>query len=225
MWRKDVPSSCLEVGQWYQDTHLPTNNTKEPRSKNSLFCWVVQCRNSSHLQHPHAYQHLQTDTHTDKDRLKEHTHTHTADNAPCVIVRKSAVVRWAKAHLPVSFILCCPIYLAGLCRHTYLPIPDTDARDLFSLALLVCAYLLPGMHPRFIFSSAILLFGFSVIISALFHFSLFPFKTAQYNNPPVNHHMGLPSSPQFSHDHLPRFDPFHPSIFTFLFFCNFSFLY
>lgn len=111
-----------------------------------------------------VYQHFQTDTRPDKEE-HTHTHLHTADNTPAVIIRMSMVVI---AHLPISFILRCPICLAGLCRHTYLPIQGRDVRDLFSVALLLS--FVPACSPACIldlFSSPIL-FIFSFVFQLLY---------------------------------------------------------
>ena len=65
---------------------------------------------------------------------------------PAVIIWMSTmVIGWARAYLPISFVLCCPICLAALCRHTYLPIQGIDARDLFSFAPLLS--LAPSLSP------------------------------------------------------------------------------
>lgn len=96
-----------------------------------------------------VYQHLETDTKRDKDKLEEHTSTHSYHQ------NVHGGYRMSTAYLPISFILCCPIYLAGLCRRTYLPIQGADASDLFSFALLLS--FVPSrsvsccMHPRFVF--------------------------------------------------------------------------
>lgn len=135
----------------------------------TLFCWVLICTNYTQLQLSQCIN-VRRQTHVDDARLEEHTHTHWDDNTPAVIIRMSMmVIGWAQAYLPISFILRSPIYLAGLCRHTYLPIQGTDARYLFSFAVLlslVSSFFPSCMHPRFIFFPYLLYFlcfVFSVI--------------------------------------------------------------